>query len=106
MLRPALIMQSLALTPADTELIAAAKALIAQRYLPDRHHLAAAIRSSAGQIITGLHVEANVGRVTVCARRSRSGVRFSGSSALETIVAVRVPTTIPRVLPSSRLRHV
>jgi cytidine deaminase len=83
-------MHSLDLTAADTDLIAAAKALIARAYLPDRHHLAAAVRTHDGRVFTGLHIEANVGRVTVCAEAITIGRALSeGASALETIVAVR-----------------
>lgn len=78
--------------------------------MPDRHHLAAALRSSDGQIITGLHVEANVGRVTVCAEAITIGRALSqGAHSLDTIVAVRRadndPTRFTVVSPCGMCRE-
>ncbi|NJM08049.1 hypothetical protein HC891_20455, partial [Candidatus Gracilibacteria bacterium] len=58
----------------------------------------------------GLHVEANVGRVTVCAEAIALGRALSqGSSALETIVAVRRanhdPTRFTVVSPCGMCRE-
>jgi cytidine deaminase len=50
----------------------------------------AAIWAKSGQIITGVHVEANIGRVTICAETVAIGQAITeGISGLNTIVAVR-----------------
>ena len=59
-------MNTYEITESDLELIQHAKAIIQARYRPDWHHIGAAIRTKTGQMVTGVHIEANVGRVTVC----------------------------------------
>lgn len=51
----------------DAVLIEAARAAIAARYRPDWHVVGAALRLRSGEIVTGVHLEANVGRIAVCA---------------------------------------
>lgn len=51
----------------DEELIAQAKDVIAQRYRDGFHHLGSAVRASSGNIYVGIHLEADVGRASVCA---------------------------------------
>ena len=83
-------MSNLEITQSDLELIQHAKNIIQQRYRADYHHVGAAIRSKNGQIITGVHVEANVGRVTVCGEAIAIGRAITeGVADLDTIVAVR-----------------
>jgi cytidine deaminase len=91
-------MQSLDLTPQDHELIQHAKAVIARLYRTDHHHVGAALRASSGRIITAVHVEANVGRITVCAEAMAIGKAISeGEQTLETIVAVRRDDSDPNL---------
>jgi cytidine deaminase len=83
-------MQSLDLTLQDYELIEQAKAVIARLYRIDHHHVGAALRTSSGRVITAVHVEANVGRITVCAEAMAIGKAISeDEQTFETIVAVR-----------------
>lgn len=83
-------MHPVALTAADRALIQHARSIISQRYRPDQHHVGAAIRATSGQIITGVHVEANIGRVSICAEAVAIGRALTeGCAALDTIVAVR-----------------
>lgn len=83
-------MNNTSITPADLELIQQAKEIIRLRYRPDYHHVGAAIRAKSGQVVTGVHVEANVGRVTVCGEAVAIGRAITeGAGDLDTIVAVR-----------------
>jgi len=83
-------MNKLAITLQDEELIEHAKAVIARYYRPDHYHVGAALRTTSGTIITAVHVEANVGRVTVCAEAMAIGKAISeGEQSFDAIVAVR-----------------
>jgi cytidine deaminase len=83
-------MEKLEITQSDLELIQHAKNIIQLRYRPNYHHVGAAVRSKSGQIITGVHIEANVGRVTICGEAVAMGRAITeGISDLDTIVAVR-----------------
>ncbi len=53
-------------TVKDEALINVARELIAARFKEGYHHIAAALRTTSGRIYSGVHVEANVGRITVC----------------------------------------
>jgi cytidine deaminase len=73
----------------DEELVAAATALLAEREVPGRHEVAAAVRTGSGAIRLGLHVEASVGRVAVCAEAVAIGAAATaGDAHVATIVAV------------------
>lgn len=86
-------MQTSPLTTEDTLLIAEAKAILAKYYTPGKHHVGAAIRTKTGRTYTAVHLEANVGRVAVCAEAIALGKAISeGETAFETIVAVRRPS--------------
>lgn len=50
----------------DYELIKAAEKVIEKNYKYGRHHIGSAVRSTAGNVFAAVHVEANVGRITVC----------------------------------------
>jgi cytidine deaminase len=78
------------LTTADGDLIAAARAVIAARYRPDWHVVGAALRLRSGVVVTGVNVDADVGRIAVCAEAVALGraVTEHGSSEIESIVAV------------------
>ncbi len=74
----------------DEQLVAAAIEAIRARFRPDWHVVGAALRLRSGKVFTGIHLEANVGRVAVCAEAVALGraVTESGSSDIDTIVAV------------------
>jgi cytidine deaminase len=74
----------------DIALIESARAAIAARYRPDWHAVGAALRLRAGGVVTGVNLDANVGRVAVCAEAVALGraVTEIGSSGIEAIVAV------------------
>ena len=77
-------------TNTDTALIEAAREIIRKRYVPDRHHVGAALRTKAGQTFAAVHVEANVGSLAVCAEAVAIGMAAAaGDTDLDTIVAVR-----------------
>ena len=77
------------LTESDQELIALARDLIARRYVEDHHHIAAALRTRSGRIFTGVHVEAHVGRITICGEAVALGAAATaGDTDIDTIVAV------------------
>jgi cytidine deaminase len=76
----------------DLELIAAVEEVIRRCYEFERHHVGAVLRTSDGTVFTAVHVEAYVGRKTVCAEAMVIGKVISeGYKKFETIVAVRHP---------------
>jgi cytidine deaminase len=79
---------------ADQELLAAATALITQRYAVGRHHIAAALRTRSGKIVTGLHLDTYVGRASVCAEAVAVGqamAQIGTGDPITDIVSVRHP---------------
>jgi cytidine deaminase len=75
--------------PNDLELIDAARKIIALRFREGYHHIGAALRTRGGKVFTAVHLEANVGRIAVCAEAVAIGMAASaGDTAIETIVAV------------------
>jgi cytidine deaminase len=81
------------LTKADRELIAAATAVIKERYRNDWQEVGAALRTRSGQIFTGVNLDAYLGRMAVCAEAVALGraVVDLGGAGIDTIVAVRQP---------------
>lgn len=81
------------LSPDDHALVDAARAAITARYRPDWHVVGAALRTRAGRVFTGVHLEANVGRIAVCAEAVALGraATEAGDTDVDTIVAVRHP---------------
>lgn len=81
------------LDPADHELTQTAVDTIKARYDPDWHVVGAALRLKSGETVTEVHLEANVGRIAVCAEAVALGRAISehGSGEIETIVAVYHP---------------
>jgi cytidine deaminase len=78
--------------PVDIELIEAAKDIIRRRYRLDWHTVGAAVRMTSERVYTGVHLEANVGRVAVCAEAIALGKAISeGDEEIDTIVAVYHP---------------
>ncbi|EOR24083.1 MULTISPECIES: cytidine deaminase [Bacillaceae] len=80
------------LTPKDYELIEEAKTKITQLYEDDKHHVGASLRTKSGNVVSAVHIEAYIGRVTVCAEAIAIGKAISdGEKDFDTIVAVRHP---------------
>jgi cytidine deaminase len=71
------------------ELIEAAKDVIRQRFELDRHHVGCALRTKSGRIYTSVNLEANVGRIAICAEPIAVGQAVAaGDVELEVIVGV------------------
>jgi cytidine deaminase len=77
----------------DKELIAAATAAIKLRYRNDWQEVGAALRTRDGRIVTGVNLDAYVGRGAICAEAVAIGRALTedGDNGIETIVAVRHP---------------
>jgi cytidine deaminase len=75
--------------PADQQLIDLARDLIVRRYREGYHHIAAALRTTAGNVFTGVHLEAYVGRIAVCAEAVALGAAATaGDTDIAVVVAV------------------
>ena len=81
------------LTDKDQELIDAATAAIKQRYRNDWQEVGSAMRARDGRVITGVNLDAYVGRGAVCAEAICIGTALTakGDQGIDTIVAVRHP---------------
>lgn len=81
------------LTDKDKELIDAATAAIKSRYRNDWQEVGAAMRTRDGRVITGVNLDAYVGRGSVCAEAICIGTALTakGDQGIDTIVAVRHP---------------
>jgi len=81
------------LTKHDLELIAAASAAIKARYRNDWQEVGAAMRTRDGRIVTGVNLDAYLGRMAVCAEAVALGraITDTGETGIDTIVAVRHP---------------
>lgn len=76
----------------DYQLIKEAERVIEDNYRYGRHHIGAAVLTTTGQIHAAVHVEANVGRITVCGEAMAIGKSISeGDHEFKTIVAVAHP---------------
>jgi cytidine deaminase len=86
-------MRLVILTEKDKELIAAATEAIKARYRDDWQEVGAAMRTRSGQLVTGINLDAYVGRGAVCAEAVAIGraLTENGDNGIETIVAVRHP---------------
>ena len=96
-----------ALTKQDRELIAAAGAAIKARYRNDWQEVGAAMRTRDGRIVTGVNIDAYIGRIAVCAEAIAIGraITETGDKGIETIVAVRQLPRADLGLRSQRPRH-
>lgn len=75
--------------PDDEKLLDLARELARTRFRQDAHHVFAAIRTTSGAIFPGVHLEATVGRIAVCAEAVALGnAAVAGDTAVETVVAV------------------
>jgi cytidine deaminase len=73
----------------DRELIEQARSIITKRRKPGYHHIGAALRTKSGRVFAAVHLEANVGRIAVCAEAIAIGMAAAaGDTDIETIVAV------------------
>ena len=80
---------NLPLSGADRELVAVALELLRERAAPGRHEVAAALRTKAGAVHRGLHVESSIGRASICAEGAAiAAAAAAGDTEIETIVAV------------------
>ena len=81
------------LTDKDQELIDAATRAIKKRYRNDWQEVGAAMRTRDGRVITGVNLDAYVGRGAVCAEAICIGTALTakGDQGIDTIVAVRHP---------------
>jgi len=70
-------MKTFDLSQEDLELIDEAKKKIISLYEDDKHHVWAAIRMKTGEIMSAVHIEAYIGRVTVCAEAIAIGSALS-----------------------------
>jgi len=102
------------LTKKDRELIAAARDAIRDRYRDEWQEVGAALRTREGRIITGVNIDAYLGRMAVCAEAVAIGraITEAGDQGIETIVAVRHPKpgekdrTIAVVSPCGSCREI
>lgn len=81
------------LSDKDRELIAAASEAITKRYRNDWQEVGAAMRTRDGRVITGVNIDAYLGRMAVCAEAIAIGrsITEAGDKGIDTIVAVRHP---------------
>lgn len=81
------------LTDKDQELIDAATKAIKSRYRNDWQEVGAAMRTRDGRLVTGVNLDAYVGRGAICAEAIAIGTALTdkGDNGIETIVAVRHP---------------
>lgn len=81
------------LTEKDKTLIAAATDVIKSRYRDDWQEVGAALFTREGRLITGVNIDAYVGRGAVCAEAIAIGraITENGDKGIDTIVAVRHP---------------
>ncbi len=78
------------LRASDAALVAVARSLILARFEPHRHVVGCALRTRAGRVHAGVHLECRVGRVAVCVEAvaiGRAATEGDGHE-IETIVAV------------------
>ena len=98
----------------DRELIAAVRDAIRSRYRDEWQEVGAALRTRDGRIITGVNIDAYLGRMAVCAEAVAIGraITEAGNQGIETIVAVRHPQpgekdqTIAVVSPCGSCREI
>ena len=77
------------LSSKDYELIEQAKQIADDLHVDDLHEVAAALRTSSGDIFVGIHIEARVGFADVCGEvAALCNMVSAGQRQLDTIVAV------------------
>jgi cytidine deaminase len=82
-------MTRLPLSDSDQQLIRQTRELIRLRYKPDVHAVSSVLRTKSGQVFEGVHLEAYIGRIAVCAEAVTIGsAATQGDTDIDTIVAV------------------
>jgi cytidine deaminase len=77
---------------AVTALVAQAREVISARYAENRHQIGAVIVTGDGRVFSGIHLEAMVGRASICAEAVALGqARAAGADDLRLVLAVRHP---------------
>jgi len=83
------LVAGLPLAEPERELVGAAVELLRERAAVGRHEVAAALRTKAGAVHRGLHVESSIGRASICAEGAAiAAAAAAGDTEIETIVAV------------------
>ena len=73
----------------DKNLVQSARQIIKRCFKENYHHAGAALKTKKGKEYSAVHLEANVGRIAVCAEAIAIGMAAAdGDSDIETIVAV------------------
>jgi cytidine deaminase len=73
----------------DHEIIQAARELMQERYVEGLHSMGSVLRTRTGNVFQGVHVEANNGRITLCAEAVAIGAAATGGDTdIAQIVAV------------------
>lgn len=89
------------LRPDDEALIAAAGELLAARWVQDRHMVATALRTRAGRVHLGVHIQGSAGRSSICAEGIALGTALTNGelAEVETVVSVQFkPAGVLRVI--------
>ena len=59
------------------------------RYVRDKHHIGAVVRTRSGQVFEGIHVEAGNGRISLCGEAVAIGsAATAGDTEVDLVVAV------------------
>jgi cytidine deaminase len=73
----------------DHKIIQVARDLMQTRYVEGRHSMGSVLRTHSGKTFMGVHVEANNGRITLCAEAVAIGAAATnGDTQIAQIVAV------------------
>lgn len=79
----------MSLSDANRQLIEAARDIVRRHGREGYHHIGAALRTRGGKTFSAVHLEANVGRIAVCAEAVALGMAAAtGDTDVEAIVAV------------------
>jgi cytidine deaminase len=79
----------MSLSESNRVLVEAARDIIARRGRDGYHEVGAALRTRSGHTFAAVHLEANVGRIAVCAEAVALGMAAAaGDTDVEAIVAV------------------
>jgi cytidine deaminase len=70
-------METFELSDDDRELVEAAKEATIAGFEHGRHYVGAALRTTDGDVYTGLNIETNIGRAAVCAEPVSIGAAVS-----------------------------
>jgi cytidine deaminase len=80
--------------PGDRELWDAARAVLARTYRTGRHEVAAAIRTTGGAVLTGVHLAGSAGRSSICAEGAALGAVLAAAPAGRTDLAAEVDSIL------------